>query len=88
MLKEELVPMARVPLQSSVLAAVEYFPELPALDIVFNTGEVYRYSEVPLLFYQGLLEADSKGAFFNAHIRNQFLFQHLGSTEVLRPEPA
>ena len=31
--------MARVPLQSSVLAAVEYFPEPSALDIVFITGE-------------------------------------------------
>jgi hypothetical protein len=75
--------MARAPLQSSVLAAAEYFPELPALDIVFNTGDVYRYFEVPLSLYQDLLEADSKGAFFNAHIRNQFSFQHLDDPEEL-----
>jgi hypothetical protein len=82
-----VILMARIPLQSSVLAAAEYFPELTALDIVFHTGEVYRYSKVPLLLYRELLEADSKGAFFNAHIRNQFSFQHLGNAEVLSAEP-
>jgi hypothetical protein len=86
MLKEELVRMTRVPLQSSVLAAAEYRPDLPALDIAFNTGEVYRYWKVPLSLYQDLLEADSKGAFFNAHIRNQFSFQHLGHAETLSVE--
>jgi hypothetical protein len=40
--------MARVLLQSSVLAAMEYFPELQVLDLAFNTGEVYRYLEVPV----------------------------------------
>jgi hypothetical protein len=84
MLKEELIPMARVLLQSSVLAATEYSPPLQALDIVFNSGEVYRYLKVPLSLYQNLLEADSKGAFFNAHIRNQFSFQHLGQSDAPR----
>ncbi len=79
--------MARIPLlQSSVLTAAEYFPELPAIDIVFTAGEVYRYLKVPLSLYQGLLEADSKGAFFNAQIRNQFSFQHLGNADALGPE--
>jgi lysyl-tRNA synthetase class 2 len=83
MLKEESIPMAHVPLQSSVLAAAEYLPELQALDIVFNTGEVYRYLKVPMSLYQDLLKADSKGIFFNAHIRNQFSFQHPGGQETL-----
>jgi hypothetical protein len=68
--------MARIPHQSSVLAATEYFPDLQALDVVFVSGEIYRYSEVPLPLYQRLLEAESKGSFFNAFIRNQFSFQH------------
>lgn len=79
MLKKELIPMARVPLQSSVLAAVEYFPQLSALDIVFNSGEVYRYEKVPVAIYLELTEAESKGVFFNARIRNQFSFQCLGN---------
>ena len=83
MLKEELISMARVPIQSSVLAAAQYFPELQALDIVFLSGDVYRYSGVPLPLFRELLEADSKGTFFNAHIRNQFSFQYLGESGAL-----
>ena len=75
--------MARVPLESSVLAAAQYFPELQALDIVFLSGEIYRYSGVPLPLYRELLEADSKGTFFIVHIRNQFSFQRLGNSEAL-----
>lgn len=75
--------MARVPLQSSVLAAAEYFPQLQALDIVFNSGEVYRYLNVPISLYRDLLEAVSKGAFFNAQIRNQYSFQYLGNSDAL-----
>jgi hypothetical protein len=85
MLKEP-ISMARVPLQSSVLAAAEYFPQLRTLDILFNTGEVYRYLKIPMSLYQGLLEADSKGTFFNAHIRNQFSFQYLGNSGALSPD--
>ena len=78
--------MARIPLQSSVLAAVEYFPDLSALDIVFNTGEVYRYCNVPLSLYRDLLDADSKGIFFNACIRNRFSFLSLGNTDMPRTQ--
>jgi hypothetical protein len=75
--------MGRVPHQSSVLAVTEYFPNLQTLDVVFTSGEIYRYSTVPLPLYQDLLEADSKGTFFNAHIRNHFPFQHVGSSNAL-----
>ena len=43
---------------------------------------MYQYASVPLSTYHGLLHADSKGAYFNHHIRS--LFPH----ERLRvPEP-
>lgn len=74
--------MARVPLQSSVLAVADYLPELQALDIVFQSGEVYRYWDVPISLYHDLLLADSKGVFFNANIRNQFSFQHVRNSDA------
>jgi hypothetical protein len=76
-------PMPRVPHQSSVLAATEYFPILQTLDVVFTSGDVYRYSKVPLPLYRDLLEADSTGTFFNAHIRNQFPFQYIGPSNAI-----
>ena len=84
MLKEESIPMARVPHQSSVLAATEYLSHSQTLDVVFTSGEIYRYSKVPLPLYLDLLLADSKGTFFNARIRNQFPFHYLGRSNPLR----
>ena len=75
--------MARVPHQSSVLAATKYIPNLQTLDVVFTSGDVYRYSKVPLSLYRDLLEADSTGAFFNAHIRNQFPFQYIARSNAV-----
>jgi hypothetical protein len=80
--------MPRILHQSSVLAATEYLPEPQTLDIVFTSGEVYRYSTIPLLLYQNLLEADSKGSFFNAYIRNQFPFQYLGNSNTISADAA
>jgi hypothetical protein len=76
--------MPRVAHQSSVLAATEYLSHSQTLDVVFTSGEIYRYSNVPLPLYLDLLQADSKGTFFNAHIRNQFPFQYLGRSNPLR----
>ena len=67
--------MARIPHQSSVLASSEYFPDRQCLEVEFLSGEIYRYSEVPPSVYQNLLNADSKGFYFNTHVRNRFPFQ-------------
>ena len=67
----------RVPLQSTLLASVLYDPLLSRLEIELSSGERYLYFQVPRHCYQHLLQADSKGSFFNRKIRNRFPFQHL-----------
>jgi KTSC domain-containing protein len=67
----------RVPLQSTLLASALFDPLLRRLEIEFRNGQRYLYFQVPLLCYQQLLQADSKGSYFNRHIRNRFPFQHL-----------
>jgi hypothetical protein len=65
-----------VKVQSSVLTAVAYAPD--ELWAEFATGgEIYRYSNVPLSVYQDLLDAESKGRYFNACIRDNFPFEHV-----------
>lgn len=64
-----------VKVQSSVLAAVAYAPD--EFWAEFTTGEIYRYSNVPLSVYQNLLGAQSKGRYFNACIRDNFPFDHV-----------
>lgn len=61
----------RIPVASSVIAAVVYSPEA-ALDIEFTSGAKYRYFAVPAQVFHEFLSADSKGVFFNRRIRPSY----------------
>ncbi|HYI26347.1 MAG TPA: KTSC domain-containing protein [Bradyrhizobium sp.] len=67
--------------ESSAISAVEYDEEDSALDITFTGGKTYRYKGVPADVYAGLLDADSKGQYFNSRIKNAFDFSEV----VARP---
>jgi KTSC domain-containing protein len=66
-----------VPLQSTTLASALYHPLQRYLEIEFRSGERYLYFQVPPPCYHQLLQADSKGSYFNRYIRNRFPYQHL-----------
>ena len=57
---------------SSVLGQVKHNEASRELDIRFVNGKTYRYSNVPQEVYQALMTAPSKGAFYNAEIRDVF----------------
>ena len=42
--------------------------ETHEMEVVFNSGKVYRYIDVDKRDYQGLLDADSKGRYMRANI--------------------
>ena len=67
--------MDRLALDSTTLAWVTYSPDQCVLELGFRTGKVYAYFDVPLPTYLELLHADSKGRYFNLHIRNHFRAQ-------------
>lgn len=78
--------MHPIPLESSLLASAAYDGHRQVLDVGLRSGERYRYFNVPSACYQELMEADSKGVYFNQHIRNRFPYQRLsapGSAIVL-----
>ena len=62
----------RLPLRSSVIAAVGYNPDTAELEVEFRSGDVYRYFAVPASVHRSLVEADSPGAFFNRHISDHY----------------
>ena len=62
----------RVVVESSLLAKVAYDHQRAILQVEFRDGALYRYLGVPIQTYQDLLRADSKGAYFNHHIRSAF----------------
>jgi KTSC domain len=67
--------MLRQAVQSSELQWVGYEESSRLLEVEFHSGEVYRYFSVPAGLVLELLEAESIGRFFNAHIRSKFRFE-------------
>jgi hypothetical protein len=61
-----------------MFASVAYVAEKQLLYLRFrSTGDVYRYFEFPAAEYQAFLDAESRGRFFLAHIRNRFRYERM-----------
>ena len=57
---------------SSMLRRVRYDPRNRFLDVVFRTGEKYRYKDVPPDEYDGLMDAESHGKYMQRHIIDHY----------------
>jgi hypothetical protein len=57
---------------SSMLRRVRYDPKNGFLDVVFMTGEKYRYKDVPRDEYNGLMKAESHGRYMQTHIIDHY----------------
>ena len=60
------------PVESSMLAAYGYDPNLQALVVLFNSGKAYQYLNVPPEVIQGLGEAKSKGRYLLDHVIDHY----------------
>ena len=58
---------------STTLATVAYDQARGLLQLEFRDRAIYRYFGVPAAVYQGLLDAPSKGRYFNRFVRGRFL---------------
>ena len=64
--------------QSTALARVSYDQAAHTLCATFReSGRTYVYEDVPEELYDALIFSDSIGAYFNAHIRDQFAFYEI-----------
>ncbi len=69
-------PMDRQPVESRLIRAVGYDPAGSILEVeLVDAGRVYRYFDVPYSTYQELMEAESKGGYFNEHVRDLYAFE-------------
>lgn len=64
----------RVAVESSSVTSVGFDATLSVMDVEFAGGAVYRYFAVPAAVHVALMDASSKGAFFNKHVRAKFPF--------------
>ena len=66
--------MDRQEVESSVIGAVGHSR---VLEILFESGRVYQYYDVPENIYQEMLTSESKGKYFNANIRGKYPYQEI-----------
>jgi|GEM_PF-595540 len=64
--------------QSSAIHAIGYDVESRELEVIFTGGGIYRFSNVPAEVYARFLRSQSKGSFFQDHIRGRFRHTRLG----------
>jgi hypothetical protein len=64
--------MERVSVSSSNIRSIGYDSDSMTLEVEFNSGAVYQYQGVPQAEYDAVMNAGSKGRYFNASIKNRF----------------
>jgi hypothetical protein len=67
----------RQPVNSSSILSIGYDAGASALEIEFAGGGLYRYFMIGANMYRRLIEAPSKGAFVNEHIRDRYPCERL-----------
>lgn len=70
-------PVQRQRVASTNLASVGYDGATQTLEVRFLSGRIYRYHGVPENLHEQLMQATSKGQFFNAHIRDHHAFSRV-----------
>jgi hypothetical protein len=71
-----------LPVESSTMTGVEYDDETRELDILFSSGKTYRYFDVPAEVYAMLLDAESKGQYFNEEIKGAYRYAEVSKRRL------
>ena len=69
--------MLVVAVESSTIASVGYDLEQELLQLQFCGRAIYHYFDVPAGVHEALLQASSKGGYFNQAIRGHFRYRRL-----------
>ena len=59
---------------SSTISTGRYYTKNQTLVLIYTNGGIYEYEDVPLFYWRGLLNAESKGRFINTNIKRLFKF--------------
>lgn len=62
---------------SAAIQAIDYDADRAKLFVRFQSGERYVYVGVPGEVHRSFVEADSKGGFFQAEIRDHYPYNRL-----------
>ena len=68
--------------ESTTLLRISYDDARELLQLEFCSGAVYRYFSVPPAVHQALLDASSKGRYFNQSIRDRFPYRRISGFDA------
>jgi hypothetical protein len=60
-----------------MVRSIGYDPSNCTLELEFDGGRVYRYSEVPELVYRALMRSESKHEFFMRAVEGRYPFERV-----------
>jgi KTSC domain len=69
--------MNRQPVTSSNLRSVGYDSTSQVLEIEFHDGGIYQYFDVPSSVHASLLNAGSKGSYFQTFIKDRYRYRKI-----------
>lgn len=64
-----------VDIQSTNLKSATYDTEIKKLTMVFNSGNIYEYDNVPWELFTKFRMSESQGKFFNSNIARAFTYK-------------
>ena len=64
--------MEMIRVSSSAIAAIGYDPSTGRMKVQFVQGDTYDFCGVPEGVFNGLLNARSKGSYYNDYIRDRY----------------
>jgi hypothetical protein len=64
--------MDMICVSSSAIAAIGYDPATMQMKVRFVQYDTHDFCKVPVHIFQGLLNASSKGNYYNDHIRGRY----------------
>lgn len=70
--------ITQIPVSSSNIHSIGYKEETQTLRIWFLNGSVYDYYNVPLMEFDGLLNAPSVGSYLARSIKGNYPFERVG----------
>jgi len=68
--------------ESTTLSTIAYDEARDLLQLEFCSGAIYQYFDVPAAMYADLLDAPSKGRYFNQVIRGRFSYARAAEVQT------
>jgi hypothetical protein len=72
--------MTRLKVNSPAILSVGYEPDSESLQLEFPGSTIYEYHSVKPIIYMGLMHTESKGNYFDHHIKDKYEYTLVNET--------